>query len=1357
MSVLRCLGWSIVPSLLLKGFSLLAADIAAAPAGASTPGFRPLVAADRTATPLLAPASKEGEIRLKQFRHAPGLKMDLWAAEPMLANPVAFSVDERGRVFTSETYRYRTSVLDIRHYMFMLEDDLASRSIEDRLATIRKWFGPEGEQALSQETEVVRLIEDTNHDGKADTSSVFADGLNSPLDGIASGVLARRGSVWLTDIPSLWRFSPSAGGPGGEPAGQRASGPAGQTIPSPPSGSRAFPPAGPPAFPPPTVHAPNYTATELLRGFGVRFSYTGHDLHGLIFGPDGRLYFSCGDRGTHIVTQEGTVIDLPDEGAVFRCEPDGSQLEVVHRGLRNPQELAFNEYGDLFTGDNDSDQGDRERWVQVIEGADSGWRVGHQHAPLGNAGMWNLERLWVPHFEGQAAYLLPPIANIGDGPGGLVFDATHRYGGESTPSPTLHAPRSTPHATFLLAYFKGTSAKSGIYALTVKPNGAGYELVGHDEFVWNALVPDVDLAPDGSIFFADWHEGWPKSNKGRLYRAYLPDVVADPAMRETATLLGERMSQRGETELLALLAHRDMRVRQEAQFELAARGPKSFAGLRGVALKSKDRFARIHAIWGMGQIIRHAPSDALSDEAFPLTRLWTDPDREVLGQALLALGDAKMADMFAPLPQLMSQLDKRQIRQALTGLGRLWRNGGEFQTWKRTLAGKIRDSLPANLKADAVSLSEKLGLELWKKGPPLPDWPGLTYLETNSAVSPEMLTTIVSTSLNAIAGFQEFIFRKDHPSRAVRLATILALRRNGGELAEIPPAAGGLPQAVVISRYLSDPDPLLVLEAARAINDVPIKSALPALAELAEPARLDALLRQFAALGVGRAASLPDRSGDSTRAGWQLALRDVRSDQPLPWGDAPIDHLTPMLLRVVNANFRVGTPESAHRLVALAARTDLPVLIRTEALNALATWAKPFPRDRIVGTYRPLRARDPAPARDALGNSLRALAVFQPPPPLSAEQQARVDRTAAEDPGFQFLDTRHTTEVPEAVLSATATAVLRLAPPEGTDLLFRMVASQAPTGARATALRCLAELATADSTAGVTIRFENGRATVDNPSGDPAVARQYWMLGTALQLAASSPEEILRLEASRISAVLNPADAAGQLGAQLTGGSLAEQQSAYASLGDLKSDAADALLVEALDRLMKREVANEVMLDLVLAASKREASAVKTRLAAYQDWKLPKDHLSPYREALFGGDAARGKKIFYENAAVACTRCHQIGGDGGGNAGPKLDGLASRVTREHLLESVVLPNQEVVQGFESAMITLKNGQTYAGVVKSESDAELVLISPEEGDVTLKKPDVATREKGLSGMPEGLATLLSPMELRDVIEFLGTLR
>src|SRR4051794_40115789 len=161
-------------------------------------------------TPDVAPASDAGERAIKGFRVAPGLKVELFAAEPMLANPVTFSVDERNRLFVAETFRYHAGVTDIRRHMAWLDDDLAARTVEDRLAMYRKYLGKEAEK-YGIEHDRIRLVEDRDGDGTADRATVFADGFNEILGGIGAGVLARRGDIWYACIPDLWRLRDTDG------------------------------------------------------------------------------------------------------------------------------------------------------------------------------------------------------------------------------------------------------------------------------------------------------------------------------------------------------------------------------------------------------------------------------------------------------------------------------------------------------------------------------------------------------------------------------------------------------------------------------------------------------------------------------------------------------------------------------------------------------------------------------------------------------------------------------------------------------------------------------------------------------------------------------------------------------------------------------------------------------------------------------------------------------------------------------------------------------------------------------------------------------------------------------------------
>src|SRR6185369_5765284 len=102
--------------------------------------------------------------------------------------------------------------------------------------------------------------------------------------------------------------------------------------------------------------------------------------------------------------------------------------------------------------------------------------------------------------------------------------------------------------------------------------------------------------------------------------------------------------------------------------------------------------------------------------------------------------------------------------------------------------------------------------------------------------------------------------------------------------------------------------------------------------------------------------------------------------------------------------------------------------------------------------------------------------------------------------------------------------------------------------------------------------------------------------------------------------------------------------------------------------------------------------------------------------------------------------CHAVQGQGG-TVGPALNGVGRRLSREQILTSILFPGQTIAAGFENASVTLKSGAIYAGIVKRESDLELVLQSPEDGEVRLAKADLASFQRGQSAMPDGLEKFL----------------
>ena len=1091
-----------------------------------------------------------GELAIKQFKVAPGLRVDLWAAEPLLANPVAFAPDAQGRWYVAETFRLHAGVTDIRGHMNWLEQELASTSLESWMA-IFKGDPKIDLKKLSEQTDRVKLVWDSTGSGRADASSVFAEGFNEPQAGIGSGVLAHRGSIYYTCIPDLWLLKDTKN-----------------------TGTADV-------------------KKSLARGFGVRTAFLGHDLHGLRIGPDGRLYFSIGDRGANATALDGRKVYNPETGAIYRCNLDGTGLEIFAHGLRNPQELAFDEFGNLFTGDNNSDAGDPARWVYAVEGGDSGWRIGWQFINQPNArGPWLAERLCYPQFEGQAAHHLPPIAILGNGPSGL----TYHPGTGLVPSLKGH---------FLLANFSGSPANSGILAVTVKPKGASFEMSTPTKPIWNTLVTDVEFGPDGALYVVDWVNGWGLPGKGRIYRLHDPALAGDLLTAETKQLLATGMTKRGEKELASLLAHADQRVRTEAQFELVDRAidslrknsypPRARAGmeaLAGIAQKNSSQLARLHAIWGLGQIARMIPAATVD-----LLPLLADKDAEVRAQAAKVLGDAKSAKAAADLVKLLADESPRVRSFAAIAIGKLGHTPAVPALFTMLRANDDKD-------------------------------PVLRHAAVMGLVGCADATTLAAAA-------------KDN-SRAARIGAVVALRR--------------LSNPAVV-QFLNDADPLVVAEAARAINDESIEAALPALAALAAQAETLA------------------------------AFPEGTKEKPGP-RDA-------VLRRVLNANLRVGKPENAVALAKFAGINVASESRRSEALQHLSDWASPIKLDRVSGLYRPLTARDAKPAADALRPVIAALVQ----------------------------------DAPNAVRAAALRLVEQFGMKEvALDLAGIVANTQNDSAVRVAALKAMA-------------------------------ARGDAKLAEAVKIAAADKSESLRKEATRQQTTIKPANATATLVAALGKGTTGEKQNALVTLGDLKDAGADVVLAEQLDLLLTANLAPELQLDLIEAAAKRMAPAVKERLAKFEaslDLRVKKDPLAKHRVALAGGNAEAGKKIFFERIEASCLRCHQVDGEGG-EVGPVLTGIATRQNREHLLESIVNPNAKISPGFDSVVLVIKGKQSVAGILKSETPELITLNSPEDGIVKVKKADVTKREKGLSGMPAELANVLSKRDLRDLIEFLGSLK
>jgi len=492
-----------------------------------------------------------------------GLEVELWAESPMLYNPTNMDVDARGRIWVTEAVEYRD---------FNNKPDT------------RFNFKGQGDRIV--------ILEDTDQDGKADKSTVFAQDmdLKAPL-----GIAVIGNKIFVSASPNVIVYTDEN-------------------------------------------HDDKPDKKEIfLTGFGG-FDHD-HSLHSFLATPYGKFLFNVGNAGPHVVQDKSgwtlrsgslysggtpymkgnTGNQKSDDGRVWvgglalEIAPDATQLKVMAHNFRNSYEVAMDSYGNMWQNDND-DQVIACRTSWLMEGSNAGYfsKDGTRY--------WQGDRridqdIFTAHWHQED----PGVLKVGDKTGAGSPTGVTVYEGDAF---------GEKYRGMLLSCEAGRNL---VFGYKTSPKGAGFKMnrfdlissfpVSDDYYVWNDNFEadkrkwfrpsDAVTGTDGAIYVADWYDavvgGHAMSDKkgyGRIYRITpkgkklkvpaldftttkgLIDVIKSPAINVRATAF-EKLRNKGDKiipDLEPLLSHSNPYIKARAIWLLAALGPKGLNQVKKILM-----------------------------------------------------------------------------------------------------------------------------------------------------------------------------------------------------------------------------------------------------------------------------------------------------------------------------------------------------------------------------------------------------------------------------------------------------------------------------------------------------------------------------------------------------------------------------------------------------------------------------------------------------------------------------------------------------------------------------------------------------------------------------------------------------
>jgi len=400
----------------------------------------------------------------------------------------------------------------------------------------------------------------------------------------------------------------------------------------------------------------------------------------------------------------------------------------------------------------------------------------------------------------------------------------------------------------------------------------------------------------------------------------------------------------------------------------------------------------------------------------------------------------------------------------------------------------------------------------------------------------------------------------------------------------------------------------------------------------------------------------------------------------------------PLIRRAINANLRVGTEQAMQNLIAYMLKPDAPLVLRQEAIEALGTWAKPSVLDRVDGRYRGEVSRDAGIVRAAAGDALIEL--------LSSNQLP--------------------------LKLGAIKAIGKLGILETEERLFAMLNDSGPAEVKTAALQSLAKM-------------QSGKTP-------QAIERSIADSDKNVRVAGLNLMDQLDMDKTlKVNLLIDIIEKR----------TIEEKQAALNALGNVQADFSKPGFVRLLSQMETGKLDSEILLELSEAVEKTENAEIAAlyQQAAEKLWKG--DVVASYQSSLNGGDINNGRRLFFQSQTGQCMRCHAYD-DMGGNVGPSMNGIALKLSRQELLESLIDPSRRIAPGYGIVTLEMKNEKRVIGILAEENSQTLLISRGSEPDTLVRVSDILERKNAPSSMPD-MKNLLSRRQIRDLVAYLATLK